>query len=62
MLANSSVFYSLALAEMRLILSKVLFAFDLELVDKERDWMGEQKVFVLWEKGALNVKLKPVQQ
>jgi cytochrome P450 len=49
---------SLAYAEMRLILAKVLFTFDLELVDKERDWIGEQKVFTLWEKGALMVRLK----
>jgi hypothetical protein len=47
---------------MRLILAKVLFTFDLELVDKERDWIGEQKVFTLWEKGALMVRLKPVQR
>ena len=47
---------------MRLILSKVLFAFDLELFDKERDWMGEQKVFALWDKAALIVKVKPVKR
>jgi hypothetical protein len=45
---------------MRLILAKVLFNFDLELVDKDRDWIGEQKVFTLWEKSSLMVKLKPV--
>jgi len=51
---------NLAYAEMRLILAKVLFSFDLELVDKDKDWIGEQKVFTLWEKGSLMVKLKPV--
>jgi cytochrome P450 len=53
---------NLAYAEMRLILAKVLFAFDLELVDKERDWTGEQKCFTLWEKQALEVRLKAVQR
>jgi len=52
---------SLAHAETRLILTKVLFAYDLELVDKERDWM-DQKVFALWDKGPMMVKVKPAQQ
>ncbi|KAF1833178.1 cytochrome P450 monooxygenase-like protein [Decorospora gaudefroyi] len=53
---------NLAYAEMRLILAKVLFAFDIELVDKSRDWIGLQKVFTLWEKDALMVKVKTVQR
>ncbi|KAF2876719.1 cytochrome P450 monooxygenase-like protein [Massariosphaeria phaeospora] len=53
---------NLAYAEMRLILAKVLFNFDLELVDKSADWIKQQKVFVLWEKGSLMVKLNPVQR
>jgi hypothetical protein len=47
---------------MRLILAKVLFNFDLELVDKTKDWMKDQKVFALWEKPSLMVSLRPVQQ
>jgi hypothetical protein len=46
---------------MRLILAKVLFSFDLELVDKTQDWMDGQKVFTLWQKPSLTVKLLPVQ-
>jgi hypothetical protein len=34
----------------------------LELVEKERDWMGEQKASTLWEKGPLVVKVKPVER
>lgn len=45
---------------MRLILAKVLFNFDLELVDKKTDWMADQKLFTLWEKPSLMVRLKPV--
>lgn len=47
---------------MRVILAKVLYNFDLELVDTEDNWMDEQKVFTLWEKGALMVKITEVQR
>jgi hypothetical protein len=47
---------------MRLIMAKVLFNFDLELVDKDRDWMKGQKVFTLWQKPSLMVRLHPVQR
>jgi hypothetical protein len=47
---------------MRLIMAKVLFNFDLELVEKERDWMKDQKVFTLWRKPSLMVRLHPVQR
>ncbi|KAF2005008.1 cytochrome P450 ClCP1 [Amniculicola lignicola CBS 123094] len=53
---------NLAYAEMRLILAKVIYNFDIEL-DKERcgNWIGEQKIYGLWEKGPLYVKLTNVQ-
>jgi hypothetical protein len=44
---------------MRLILSKLLFSFDLELADKEQDWL-DHKTYTLWEKPELNVKVKKV--
>lgn len=44
---------------MRLILTRLLYSFDLELQPESRDWMN-QRVFTLWEKGELMVKLKPV--
>ncbi|ROV97385.1 hypothetical protein VMCG_06862 [Cytospora schulzeri] len=50
---------NLAYAEMRTILARVLFNFDLELADPEKDWM-DQNVFFLWTKPALNVYLTPV--
>ncbi|RDW73342.1 hypothetical protein BP6252_07249 [Coleophoma cylindrospora] len=51
---------NLAWLEMRLILARVLYAFDLELVHDT--WAPEdQKVFVLWQKPALDVKLVPRQ-
>jgi hypothetical protein len=50
----------MALHEMRLILSKVLFNFDLELQPESRSWIAQQKVYILWEKAPLMVKLKEV--
>jgi hypothetical protein len=47
---------------MRLIVAKILFHFDLELVDKTRDWLKGQKVFTLWQKPSLMVKLTPVRR
>lgn len=53
---------SLAWAELRLIITSVFFSFDLELVDKESDWMAVQKVFTLWKKPGLMVRLKAVKE
>lgn len=50
---------SLAYAEMRAILAKTFFNFDLELVDEKVDWF-DQRVFGLWEKKPLMVRLKEV--
>jgi cytochrome P450 len=46
----------LAYAEMRIIIAKVLFSFDIRLVDREDcfDW-GEQETYITWEKRPLNV-------
>jgi cytochrome P450 len=53
---------SLAYAEMRLIVAKVLFNFDLELVDTTQDWLEGQKVFTLWQKSSLMVQVRPVKR
>lgn len=45
---------------MRLILAKILLTFDLELVNPGSEWMRDQRVFALWEKPALEVRLMPV--
>lgn len=42
---------------MRSILARVLWHFDLELCDESSDW-ARQKVFILWDKPALNVRLR----
>jgi hypothetical protein len=50
----------MAYHEMRLILAKVLYNFDLELCSNE-DWMN-QKVYILWQKKPLMVKVQPVER
>ena len=49
---------NLAYSEMRLIMAKIVWNFDFEL-DKERcgNWICDQKIFGLWEKNPLYVKL-----
>lgn len=41
---------------MRIILARMIFNFDMELAEPEKDWL-DQDSFVLWDKPALNVKL-----
>jgi hypothetical protein len=50
---------SLAYHEMRIILAKVLWHFDLELCAESERW-ANHKIFLLWEKPALYCRLKPV--
>lgn len=52
---------NLAYAEMRTILARVLFNFDVKLALPEmEDWMARQKVFNLWAKPPLMVHLTPM--
>ena len=48
--------HSLAYAEMRTILARMLWNFDMELCEVSKDW-NKQRIFLLWEKPALMVKL-----
>ena len=45
---------------MRLILARLLFAFDIELDKSSDDWTKEQKSWVTWFNPPLNVRLTPV--
>ncbi|KAI3553090.1 cytochrome P450 [Colletotrichum abscissum] len=53
---------NLAYVEMRLILARMLWNFDIKIADDSRDWAGRQKIYLLWEKGPLNAYLKPVRR
>lgn len=48
----------MAYHEMRLILAKVLFNFDIELLPDSKRW-DNQRTYLMWEKGPLNVSLRP---
>lgn len=52
--------HSLAYVEMRTILARVIWSFDMKISDGSLDWMPKQKVYLLWKKGPLNVYLDPV--
>lgn len=49
--------YSLAYAEMRLIMAKMLWNFDWELADPKDDWMSRNRGYSVWYKGPLMIKL-----
>jgi hypothetical protein len=51
---------SLAFAEMRLTMSRIIWNFDLELQDDSRNWLEEQRTFTLWQKEPLNIKFTAV--
>ncbi|KAI1130843.1 cytochrome P450 [Nemania abortiva] len=47
---------SLGWMEMRTTLAKIILAFDLELVDKDLDWLRDSQMHTLWKKPALRVR------
>ncbi|KAF2164203.1 hypothetical protein M409DRAFT_68079 [Zasmidium cellare ATCC 36951] len=50
---------NMAYHEMRLILTKVLYNFDLELCEESQSWI-QHKIFIMWEKPPLYCRLRPV--
>lgn len=48
----------MAYAEIRLTLAKLLWNFDIELVEDDDRWFTEQKVYLIWEKTPLMVKFR----
>ncbi|KAK6822912.1 hypothetical protein PG987_014457 [Apiospora arundinis] len=53
---------NLAYAEMRLILAKIVFNFDMRIADESRGWLKGQKAFTVWDKPPLQVYLTPVKR
>lgn len=51
---------NLAYAEMRLILARLVWEFDIRIDESSREWMREQENFELWVKPDLNIYLHPV--
>ncbi|PSN71985.1 benzoate 4-monooxygenase cytochrome P450 [Corynespora cassiicola Philippines] len=57
---QSCIGMKLAYIEMRLILARLLFAFDLKLEDEKDRWdWGSQETYLFWEKRPLRVTLRP---
>lgn len=54
------VFSSLANLEMRIILARLVWKFDLKLAASSEKWLEGQKVFDVWGKPPLDVYLTPV--
>ncbi|KAG8162989.1 hypothetical protein KVR01_007467 [Diaporthe batatas] len=50
---------SLGWMEMRTILAKIHFKYNLEMVDKSLDWHAESEMHTLWQKPAMKVRVKP---
>ncbi len=48
----------MAFSEMKLVLAKFLYSFDLELCEESRGWMEGQKVLFFNERPPLMIKLK----
>ncbi|KAL0937245.1 trichothecene c-15 hydroxylase [Colletotrichum truncatum] len=53
---------NLAYTEMRVILARIIWNFEMKLADDSRNWTESQKAWVVWEKPALNVYLTPRNQ
>ena len=53
---------NLAYAEMRIILAKLVWNFDMELCEESQDWAKAIKVFMILQRGPLLVRLKPVRK
>ncbi|KAL7804862.1 cytochrome P450 [Trichoderma aethiopicum] len=50
---------NLAYAEMRLILARLIWRYDIELLDESIGWDAKCKVYIAWQKGPLYIRLKP---
>jgi hypothetical protein len=50
---------SMAWAEINTILARLVWNFDMELQEESMHWGDKQKVYILWDKPSLMVKLTP---
>ncbi|EHK22060.1 uncharacterized protein TRIVIDRAFT_222494 [Trichoderma virens Gv29-8] len=50
---------NLAYSEMRLILARVILKYDIKLAEGTEGWDSRSKVYLLWEKGPVNVYMIP---
>lgn len=57
-LRADNILQNLAYAEMRIILAKMIWSFDMELDPKSASWIDDCKVLTLWDKPELAVHVK----
>ena len=50
---------SLAYAEMRFILARMIWNFDFQIAEESRNWAEGLQSWLIWEKRPLQVYLKP---
>ncbi|KAM3067383.1 hypothetical protein ACMFMG_005260 [Clarireedia jacksonii] len=50
---------NLAYAEIRMVLARLVWNFDIEISHEDRDWVVDQKAYTVWEKPELHIWLKP---
>ena len=50
---------NLAYLEMRIILARIVWEFDLELCSKDVEWERDIKLRMLWQKPELRVRFRP---
>ncbi|KAI2643135.1 putative cytochrome P450 monooxygenase [Xylaria nigripes] len=50
---------NLAYAEMRLILAKIVYNFDITIADESRRWLHNQRAYSVWDKPDLFIHLTP---
>ncbi|KAI1403738.1 putative cytochrome P450 [Hypoxylon fuscum] len=53
---------NLAYAEMRLILARIVYDFDIKLSDDSQRWIERQRTFALWDRIPLYVYMSPVKR
>ncbi len=52
----------MAWVELRIILAKIVFLYDFEMVNEKLDWERESKCTLLWHKPDLLVRVKPAKR
>jgi hypothetical protein len=57
--AATLLLHSLAYSEMRLIMARMVWNFDMRLAKDSHDWVDKTELYLLWDKGPLNVYLTP---
>ena len=55
---KTDALFSMAWMELGLVLCKLLWTYDLELLNKDVDWLRDSRMAMLWQKPELRVRVK----